>query len=154
MRRACLLVCIALGLLAFIGNRADAQPTLNITSSIIDLPTPTAVEYDAGYTVVGRLTFEITGCDSPQQRCTLGLWAATPWLGSSKPIADVEWQLDDVVDGRWQSLSAVPSDGNVGVMSGQPVRVGTLYFRMRLAWAEDRAGESVLAALRLTLTDR
>ena len=137
-----------------LSTRASAQLSLNITSSSIELPSPTTAEYDAGYTLVGRLTFEVTGCSSPQQRCTLGLWAATPWLGGGKSVADVEWQLDDVADGRWQSLSPVPSDGNVGVMSGQAVRVGTLYFRMRLAWAEDRAGESVLAALRLTLTDR
>jgi hypothetical protein len=154
VRGVVLLLGLAVGLSALIPNRASAQPSLNITSSSIDLPTPTAVEYDAGYTLVGRLTFEVTGCGSPQQRCTLGLWAATPFVGASKPVAEVEWQLDDVADDRWQSLSAVPSDGNVGVMSGQPVRVGTLYFRMRLAWAEDRAGESILAALRLTLTNR
>lgn len=154
MRRFMPLAGLALVVLALFASRAGAQPSLNITSSNIDLPTPTAVEYDASYTVIGHVTFEVMGCGAPQQRCTLGLWAATPWLGASKAVGDVEWQLDDVADGRWQPLSAVPNDANVGVMAGQPVRVGTLYFRMRLAWTEDSAGESVLAALRLTLTDR
>jgi hypothetical protein len=48
----------------------------------------------------------------------------------------------------------VPSDANVGVVSGPAVSSGTLYFRMRLSWNNDPAGETCLAAVRLTLTDR
>lgn len=146
---------VSLALAATIASGAEAQPSLSITSSTsVDLPTPSAVDYDAGYTLVARLTYEVTGCGEPQKRCTLGLWASTPWLGAGKSVADVEWQLDDVAEGRWQPLSAVPSDANVGVVSGRPVHVGTVFFRMRLVWADDRAGETFLAALRLTLTDR
>jgi hypothetical protein len=150
-----LLACIVAAFCCAPFVAARAQPTLTITSSsTIDLPVPSGAEYEAGHSLVGRITFAVTGCTSPSQRCTLGLWAATPWLAPGKSVSDVEWQLDGTADGRWQPLTPVPSDANVGVVSGPAVSSGTLYFRMRLSWNNDPAGESCLAAVRLTLTDR
>ena len=151
MRTPSLLPVLAL-FSAALSSPLGAQATLRVTSANIVLPTPTAYEYDAGYSRIGELTYEVTGC--PVERsCSVGLWAASASFGAGLDIERVEWRLDGGGGDRWTPLSTLPSDDNVEIVGGDIAR-GTIHFRVRLAWNEDVGGRSYLGHLRLGLTQR
>lgn len=151
MRVSALLPVLALSSAALSAPLA-AQATLRVTSANISLPTPTVHEYDAGYSRIGELTYEVTGCPVGRS-CSVGLWAASASFGAGLDIERVEWRLIGGRGDRWTPLSTLPSEDNVEVVGAEIAR-GTIHFRVRLAWNEDVGGRSYLGHLRLGLTQR
>lgn len=129
---------------------ALAQATITITAPVpgtIDLETPTAEAYNDGWTAVGQLTFQVTGCPSASNGCAVLIWATAPSLGSGKAIDQVQWQLNGTMAGSWQPL-AIQEKPVVTIPAGAQ-GTGTIYVRVRLSWAQDPADRHYAAPIRL-----
>jgi hypothetical protein len=153
MRRSLLtrlLPALALGAVSVNASRAEGQARLVVMQSSINVPSPASTEYDAGYTLVAAVQFQVTDCPTGY-RCVVRIRAVpTTFNYADKLSSDVQWQLNGVQSTAWTDLATTLDD--VQLVSGGSSGSGTVYFRVRLTWVGDPAGRAYsLNSVRLRL---
>lgn len=134
---------------------AQGRITLTATGGPVTFPAPTAADYDAGFVLAAAplaFTVDASGGPATQRTATVSVQATTPFLGGTKPVADLQWRRADL--GTWNPLTV----GSTGIESHPMVRNGlndpwsnSVYFRMNLGWASDGPGTYTTGVV-LTLT--
>jgi hypothetical protein len=143
LRTAAAAAALALGALCAAGREARAQSTvLTVSSGVITFPAPTAADFATGwilYATPVSFTVNATGGSARVYRfATVSVRATAATLGGGKPTSDLEWSR--LPAGPWQGLSTLPAAVDTKPMQKNKVNdpwSGTIYFRMRLAWATD-----------------
>ena len=139
--------------------QANIRSSETLSSTTIIFPTVTEADYDAGAVSASApitVTFDArkNGGNQPndQRTATISVRATSATLGGTKPIGDLQWQLNGV--GGWTSLTT----SNITVDSKPYIYnalndpwTATVYFRTVLSWANDPPA-SYAATLQFTLT--
>lgn len=160
MKRSAVLISLLLGApLSGLVAQANIRSSINLSSTTVTFPTATEADYDAGgvlATAPITVTFDArkNGGNQPndQRTATISIRAGSATLGGSKPISDLQWQLNGT-GGSWNGLTT-----SNAVVDSKPYIFNNLndpwtavvYFRTALSWAND--GPATYAAVTLTFT--
>lgn len=140
MSRAVLASVVLLAGSAVLAGSASAQApgrgrfTMDLSTSVMALPTPGVLDFDAGWVEYpGMIVF--VDSRPPRESWELRIRAGGPDMGGyGKPLDDILWRTDASM--TWAPLTTADQV----VLQGQGDREVTVYFRVLLGWDVDVPG--------------